>query len=69
MRGGTIWPAMPACQAIEDWSMPMPVVAVLMVAALEQGARGVCRNLSPFPEHPDAYRSRDLVLDHRRADS
>lgn len=47
----------------------MPVVAVLMVAALEQGARGVCRNLSPFPEHPDAYRSRDLVLDHRRADS
>jgi hypothetical protein len=64
MRGGvTFLPAMPTCQAIEDLRMPTPAVAVLMVAALEQGARGVCPNLSPFPEYPDAYRSRDLVGD------
>lgn len=57
MRGGTILPAMPTCLAIEELSMPLPAAAVLMVAALEQGARGVCRNHSPLPDHPDAYRS------------
>lgn len=65
MLGGTILPAMPTCLAIGELNMPMPVVAVLMVAALEQGARGVCRNRSPLPEHPDAYRSRDLVHDRQ----
>jgi hypothetical protein len=57
VRGGTILPAMPTCLAIEYLSMPLPAMAVLMVAALEQGARGVCRNHSPLPDHLDAYRS------------
>ncbi len=43
--------------------MPPPVVALVVVAALEQGARDVCRNHVPLHEHPDAYRSHDLVHD------